>query len=154
MSLSARDARALGGIEVALRGDPQLAPLFDTFTRLTLGEPISALEHVKSRKSRVLAALLLPVILASGIIAALTGGRSHSPAGCTQAPAVLSLHWAGPQPVPGRGRTARPVAGCAAPVAPLSLPLRARPSRQRHGAVGRRPQRRVPQVPALCAAGS
>jgi hypothetical protein len=112
MSLSAREARVLGAIESELCRDRGLTPMFETFTRLTRDEPIAGREQLRSRRSRVLAALLLPVILASGAIAALSGGRGQGPAGCSHAPAVFGLHWRDRAPCPPTGGTRRaPPAG-------------------------------------------
>jgi len=78
MSLSARQQRALGSIEGALRAaDPHLASMFAIFARLNVGEPVTAEPSAPRRRLRWLppggaayAVVLVPLVFIAVIITA------------------------------------------------------------------------------------
>ncbi|HXW88744.1 MAG TPA: DUF3040 domain-containing protein [Streptosporangiaceae bacterium] len=90
MSLSARQQRALGRIEGALRAaDPHLASMFAIFARLHADQPIAAEPPAPRRRLRWLppggaayAAVLVPLIFMAFIITAQLGGGARGLSAC------------------------------------------------------------------------
>jgi hypothetical protein len=82
MSLSARDSRSLARIESQLcAADSKLAGLFDSFTRLSIDEQMPPQERLPGWRHWLLAVLLVPLIVACGLITALSTGPAHAACG-------------------------------------------------------------------------
>jgi hypothetical protein len=79
MGLSARDLRALAGIEHRLcEGDPELARLFDAFTRMSRERQMPPALRPRPARPWQLAVLLVALIVATGLITALSSGLAHA----------------------------------------------------------------------------
>jgi hypothetical protein len=109
MRLPGHDRRALARIEETLtQHDPGLAAMFGTFTRLTKDDGSPPIERPATRWNKLLATLLLPVFLVSGVVAARYSGRYASPPRCGRAVAAACG-------VPWRGGFAWVRGGCSPP---------------------------------------
>jgi len=90
MSLSARQQRALGSIEGALRSaDPHLASMFAIFARLNAAEPVAAEPPAPRRRLRWLpplgaayAVVLVPLVFIAVIISAQFGSGARGVSAC------------------------------------------------------------------------
>lgn len=75
MYLAGPDTRRLNRIDRALCGaDPRLAGMFAIFTRLAAGEGMPRAERLASARTRLLALLAVPVVVAVTLATAAAGG--------------------------------------------------------------------------------
>jgi DUF3040 family protein len=83
MSLPARQQRLLDQIDRALgTADPGLAGIFATFTRLTAGDGMPAIEVIRRRSRRPRPPVLLMSLMAVAAVAGIVLGTLTGHAGC------------------------------------------------------------------------